>query len=527
MNKSLFSLVFFSNRVLQKKISESLRFIIEKSGYQHLKWSELLKKHRLLIDYNYFDALKQCLENIIQQGLPHQQDQVFKDTFIYAASLYRFDIVRFLMASYPSYPYEFDYAMRYAVAGDDFTLLKEFEKKAYFFTNAQSNYVVAFNQAAYHARLEMLQWLLANCGSNVSKYNSHLFMSAINGGRLNVIQFLAEKHVNLLETDDIRLLELAAKGNHFEIFKILFDLKCRCSNTIIHLTAGHCSLEMLQWLLERRKVGFNSTTIDTAATNGKLENVQWIHANTTVQMTNEALDGAATNGHFETVKWIIDNTQIRGSKMAMRGAVGNGHIEIVQYLYDIMKNNPVVAIKENNKLLGIAVENGHLPLVQWLHFNISPIATITVEEMNRLAVRIDQWADIRFFETLKWIHENRTERCKESIVNRIIKETGSIKTIELLLSYNYGCTDKAFELASSRSYFEIIQFLHKNTKINCTDEALVFAVEHNSLEIVKYFHQNFPDLYLKNALRIAKKLDLDEIIEYLNEQTKIKQKIKE
>lgn len=212
------------------------------------------------------------------------------------------------------------------------------------------------DEAARHGDLEMMRWLRAKRGENVSYDGA---MRAVNNGFLDAVKWLCQTF-DFLEPRDL-CMDKAAGNGHLEMIKWLHPQSAWCTCQAMNRAARNGHLQVVKWLHEHRREGCSTDAMDYAAANGHLEVVQWLHVNRSEGCTEFAMDNAAKNGFLAVVEWLHYNRFEGCTKRAMDDAAANGHMRVLQWLYEHRSEGCSVAAIEG------ATQYSHWEVVEWLH----------------------------------------------------------------------------------------------------------------------------------------------------------------
>ncbi|ETW05041.1 hypothetical protein H310_04086 [Aphanomyces invadans] len=121
-------------------------------------------------------------------------------------------------------------------------------------------------------------------------------------------------------------------------------------------------------------------------------------------------------------------------------------------------------------------------------------------------------------ETVRWLHENRSEGCTVNAMHNAAHE-GHLSVVEFLhFNRSEGCGAQAMDLAASNGHLHVVQWLHKNRTEGCTVEAMVWAAGNGHLDIVKWLHENRPETsFAPNAIVFAAEFGHLNVVKFLFE----------
>ncbi|WCR58321.1 ankyrin repeat domain-containing protein [Wolbachia endosymbiont of Ctenocephalides felis wCfeJ] len=244
---------------------------------------------------------------------------------------------------------------------------------------------VPLHRASQEGELEAVQYLVDK-GANLNIADIHnrmtpLHLAAYNG-RLEVVQYLVDKGADLnAATISIghTLFFTASKSRAATITYF--------SRTPLHLAAAKGRLEIVQYLIEDKKVDLNvadwlnRTILHLASQYGKLEVVQYL-VDKGADLNVVDKDGRAPlhlaamidlfdkDDRLKTVRYLVDNgaslnAADKDGMMPLHWAALEGRLEIVKYLVDNVADLDA-ANKDGMTPLHLAALKGRLEIVKYL-----------------------------------------------------------------------------------------------------------------------------------------------------------------
>ncbi|RHY62484.1 hypothetical protein DYB30_013478 [Aphanomyces astaci] len=156
----------------------------------------------------------------------------------------------------------------------------------------------AFDWAAGHGYLDMIQWLAAARPSPALSISA--IVSASTHGHLHVVQFLLPFYAE--PTQDA--MNAAAMHGHLNIVIFLHTNEWHCSTLAMDMAAHNGHLNIVQFLHAHRPEGATTHAMDYAAKNGHLEVVKFLHRHRSEGCTTNALMSACQRHHDDVVRFL-------------------------------------------------------------------------------------------------------------------------------------------------------------------------------------------------------------------------------
>ena len=219
----------------------------------------------------------------------------------------------------------------------------------------------ALHRACFGAgHIETIKWLLDEGFALESKGNAGYtpFLSAADGGNLDVLKFLKERNADTRSTSNHgeNALHIACLGaGHIETIKWLLDegfaleSKGNAGYTPFLSAAYGGNLDVLKFLKERNA--------DTRSTSNDGENA-----------LHRACFGA---GHIETIKWLLDEGFALESKgnagyTPFLSAADGGNLDVLKFLKERNADTRSTSNHGENALHIACLGAGHIETVKWL-----------------------------------------------------------------------------------------------------------------------------------------------------------------
>ncbi|TMW62697.1 hypothetical protein Poli38472_005315 [Pythium oligandrum] len=299
------------------------------------------------------------------------------------------------------------------------------------------------HEAAHAGRLDILQW--NNYAMRDRQWLQTAMTAAFNQGNLEVIQFLVERR----------------------------RINCRPSHLETAATKG--DLGILQWVHEKRCGEWSTTVMGNAARHGHLSIVQWLHNNRSEGCTTYAMDGAAREGHLEVVVWLHENRTEGCTATAMNESARNGHLDVVKWLHSNRTEGCTKAAMDG------AAQNGHVTVLEWLHENRTEGCTTNA---------MDYAALYDHLEAVIWLHENRSEGC-----TKMAMDYGTEPVVRWLHFHRQeGATTRAMTRASRDGNLALLDFLYTHrTEGMAANAASMVEYDEGHLPINQWIRERYPD----------------------------------
>jgi len=159
-------------------------------------------------------------------------------------------------------------------------------------------------------------------------HSGDIFVEAVNGGHLNVMQWLRDTGCRW----NVLACEAAAKKGYFEILKWLHKEGCPWDETTFSGATFANNFEMVKWLHKEGCRADIYCSINVAS-NGNLEMLRFLTSNGSLQ--NKTVCGAAAkNGHLEILKWAMSEAKtyrFQWNNTTCANAAYGGHLEVLKW----------------------------------------------------------------------------------------------------------------------------------------------------------------------------------------------------
>ncbi|EFA84562.1 hypothetical protein PPL_01551 [Heterostelium album PN500] len=305
--------------------------------------------------------------------------------------------------------------------------------------------------ASSHGNFDMVKWLVVNRPKD-KRLKTVEFSLAIN--RLDIIEWLDSNgyidHAKI-EIDLDRVLPTLNEHSIEWLTNPTVDFKVRLSSQSFAIAVSSGRLNIAKWINEKHKEYVKVVPLLDVVGSYHLETIQWLHHNKFLYSDNpigELLipDKDTPEAQpFEMIKWIHENRSEKFSLATMRSAACFS-LDIVKYLH----NN--VGMKSD---LSYAIENAaryqQLDIVKFLHENTSQ--TIRPNRFHNIIGSAG-------LEVVKFIHSNRSER-------------------------QYW-TPRVMDKAAKHNHLDAIKFMNENRTERCTQQAIVYSIYFGHNDITQY-----------------------------------------
>lgn len=304
-------------------------------------------------------------------------------------------------------------------------------------------------------------------------------------------------------------------GNNWAKIGLKPPVGLRCSTAAMDSAAQIGNLEVLKWLLEKKKELYEdpvelctTDAMDLAASNGHLDVMKWLQDHRKEIKpygpicTSYAAEHAARRGHLDVVKWCHSKRK-KFTPTAMNFAAMAGHLTVVEFLHKKRKEGCTV------NAMNYAAKNGHLDVVKWLHVH-------RTEGCTPMAVKLA--ASNGHLEVVKWLHENVVNNWSREIVEsqccryalEEAAKNGHLSVVQWLyfnIPFELGDI-KALQLAAENGHLETVQWVGVRSCSLQQSLAMQKAMNAGHLHVVMWFHEQgieFPDSSFNTWFRNAKK----------------------
>lgn len=242
----------------------------------------------------------------------------------------------------------------------------------------------ALHVSARYGHEEVVKWLFGLKDDvlnlkNMSFSGTTPLMSAVEGGQVNMIRFLADQGA------DFSLVRWSGGGDKHKNFAVVGEV-VQHGDTILHSVAEsgnqevmNCLLQLpnVKWDLEAKGV-FNRTPFLSAAASGQLEIMRLlkdlsVHLSVIDSKQNDALNLAILGGYFDVVNWLLGlnipefflTRKISNVMPPVLVAVASGRLEMLKLL--ISRGGSFLGRdSRGNTALHVAAYFGHAEVMEYL-----------------------------------------------------------------------------------------------------------------------------------------------------------------
>lgn len=315
-------------------------------------------------------------------------------------------------------------------------------------------YASVFIAAARQGSLDNMKWLFKiGCPINHPK----IMQAAMAQGTLENIQWLYKNGCPLSEKTIVESV-----GGSFETLQwLLEEHNCAIKALPVFLEAAeHGSLEMMQWMDQRKLSVFDARIAIVASKNDSQDILKWMRANNSrfsikpadfqLELENIAEQGwfgilkelsamgcntrhssieeaAARNGSLDILKWLRENGCTFERTWTFRTAARQGSLENLKWLKEI--NCPM----DDPSILQAAARHGSLENLQWLWNNGCPLGR-SVRGRNATMIEAAENGSLR---NLKWLVDQGCTINNSKIFSAAAKQ-GSLRNMKWL--FENGCS---------------------------------------------------------------------------------------
>ncbi|OQS07156.1 hypothetical protein THRCLA_20215 [Thraustotheca clavata] len=204
--------------------------------------------------------------------------------------------------------------------------------------------------------------------------------------------------------------------------------------------------------------------MNVAAENGQLEMIQYMHTSGSKACSSEAVDLAARNGHLNITKWLHENGKEGCTIRAVHNSIISDNVIILKYL----------------------INQGHVECSEF-------------DMVNCTTKVMDNAAAISDLETVKYLHEHRTEGYRTKAMD-MAAERGDFEMVKFLhLNHTGGCTANAMDNAAKFGHFSVkgvlrvqwimLQRMGIMKLLNIFITAMDYAAWKGHFDIVRFIHE--------------------------------------
>ncbi|EFA80385.1 hypothetical protein PPL_07219 [Heterostelium album PN500] len=316
------------------------------------------------------------------------------------------------------------------------------------------------------------------------------------------------------------------------------------------------SLEMLLFLDQQSSIDWQLSdyieAFNKSPINSDLEVVKWLYdklkpvlreSGSKMQLIDKdsIYELTAKKGKTDIFKWLMESDlKIDNYQDVIQVACSNGNITFLNYLIDNYSNLidfNEITINFNEIAKNLSSISDLFGIIKWVHqhFNKFIYATDLMDSALKIGC----------FDSIKWLHENRTEgfthggmksifKCSLETLNWIKMNRserfpteavdyagfGSLEKLKWLHENSTnGFTEKAIENAAFANKFDSVKYLQFNQPSLCTHSAISRAARANNLEMVKWIHGNGVEGKRKDTIDYACENNNIEMVKWLNENT--------
>ncbi len=410
--------------------------------------------------------------------------------------------------------------------------------------------------AAYHGRIKLFQWLIAQ-GASIQERTEEgytIFLNAVRNGKLEFIIFLYATNPDVLQERDKRgntALLLAVGCGHQAIAVWLLNHGASLNETndvganpIIKACAGG-HIGIIDWLHTEKQLSLDvrstngTSPILEAAYFGHKHVVEHLHNTYQVSFDEKDHNGhtiglnAARNGQIELIQWLLPfhasfltETDSRTGKTAFLHAVRWGYLKTAKWLFE--QGASIHAKDENGDgALSLAVIYGHLDILQWL-VEEKQIPLTKNEEgiLIHLAVRNGHINIVKWF--LKKQPELKNAKDGSGMTPFLMAiYDGQLPIAILLLTQGVDLEARdnnkntAVDIAVYANRLPMLEFLYSielfNPIYNLGTHSLKIAVQLHHPHIVEWLlnHVHYSDVFIEDAMYEAVRSGHLDILQYL------------
>ncbi|ETK73610.1 hypothetical protein F441_19902 [Phytophthora nicotianae CJ01A1] len=220
-----------------------------------------------------------------------------------------------------------------------------------------------------------------------------------------------------------------------------------------------------------------------AAEGGHLAVMKYLHEQGYSDNFKDAAVLAVRNNHLDTLKWLLDTHDFHTYGFMVEEAARHRRISILQFFHHNISSGDREFLPPFRHAIDVAATNGHLDTVKWLHETRSDGCT---------SLAMNSAAGNGHLDVVKWLHANRTEGCTTRAMDRAAGN-GHLEMVEWLhRNRSEGCTTNAMDLAAANGYLKVVKWLYVNRSEGCTVKAFEKAMQNNHLRVAWWLHARYP-----------------------------------
>jgi hypothetical protein len=161
------------------------------------------------------------------------------------------------------------------------------------------------------------------------------------------------------------------------------------------------------------------------------------------------------------------------------------------------------------QLLNQAAEFGQLEVLKYMY---------DIQNEHCSHPSLERTAMRGFLDVVQLLNETqRLDRVQSECVMDLAAVHGHLDVVEYLFSQGYNCRTRAMTDAASNGHFEVVKFLHENTKAGCTFWGMNGAAANGHLDVVEFLHEHRDEGCTSFAMDGAAAGGHLEVVQYLHE----------
>lgn len=343
----------------------------------------------------------------------------------------------------------------------------------------------------------------------------NLLISALEGGRLEVLQFLKER--NYLNRDQLTFnqneaINIALRQGQLELIRYIHTYFHLCKSNFQPLNkvtirqiikGGH--LDIIQYLHQEvglAKFEFIPSALLEAAFYGQFEIFKYLVESETENLAflrnqvslsrDTILPEAAIGGHLDIIRYVVEELDLfREMTQQDRFTLGqiiqraafSGHLGIIQYFHHRGVTAQLVYLEDTRILIG-AAGRGHLEILSYLHQEMG-LTNTHARDTNAFIKALEGG----YLEIIKYLHQKMGLTPNEA--------RASISPAQ---SLGPALEEAVCQLAKI-GRLDIIKYLHREIGFNLPDNSFVFssALIGGQMEVITYLHQEMKKMKITNS----------------------------
>ncbi|EFA83675.1 hypothetical protein PPL_02741 [Heterostelium album PN500] len=488
-------------KLIVNHIKEIARWNDEILFKYHYQWSEVIKRPYVLATHGYLPEFKACLERLKVNGVKRLNLSIFFGV-IKGGSV---EMMKYLLDHY-------DIEQRLKEELESTTTTTTVKEKATTTptTQVQDTLNDALEYASKNGRLDIINYLMDRLAAATTTtstetstviikwdFNKMLAVAPLSGD-LDVVKFFSRKFDEDPSSKPVintfnNALNNSARIGRIDLIQWLAENRghelSKSDMMKYAVLGGH--LQTVEYLLAEHKQlqrPKNDEYMKIASLPGKPFAIFKLLREHKFTLPNRMLETAAKTGNLEVLHLLSDDKDVRWES-PMDAAIEGGQLNVVKWMNEKYPNE-----KLSPRRIEEAAKRGHLEMLKWIYENRTERCESDV---------MDDVVKNGFFETLKWLDQNTTQQCTANSLPFVIKQ-GNLELLQFLHERNDGDNNRfkfstdTMDTALRYQQYDVMKWLHANRTEGCTETALHYAIYSERLDIAQWLLENIPKYNMKN-----------------------------